>query len=115
MEVVGANGQEVPPGMQLIPLPWGDDIRPLPILTEYAPPDELINAGKAIISKLNMKRGFNPDNYENPTLQKHYKVLQATALNQTDMDIDDKTLPKTQQIYDVSFLFYIHRCLSSLL
>ncbi|KAH7049058.1 SPOC like C-terminal domain-containing protein [Linnemannia elongata] len=108
MEVVGANGQEVPPGMQLVPLPWGDDIRPLPIMTEYTPPDELINAGKAIISKLNMKRGFHPDNYENPTLQKHYKVLQATALNQTDMDIDDKTLPKTQQIYDRAGAYIQH-------
>ena len=37
MEVVGANGQEVPPGMQLVTLPWGDEIRPLPIMTEYVP------------------------------------------------------------------------------
>ncbi|KAK3842166.1 MAG: SPOC like C-terminal domain-containing protein [Linnemannia gamsii] len=108
MEVVGENGQEVPPGLQLVPLPWGDDIRPLPIFTEYTPPDELINAGKAIISKLNMKRGFHPDNYENPALQKHYKVLQATALNQTDMDIDDKTLPKTTQIYERAGAYIQH-------
>ncbi|KAF9130438.1 X-ray repair cross-complementing protein 6 [Mortierella sp. 14UC] len=108
MEVMGPNGQEVPPGMQLVPLPWGDDIRPLPILTEYTPPDELINAGKAIISKLNMKRGFHPDNYENPALQKHYKVLQATAMNQTDMEIDDKTLPKTTQIYERAGAYIQH-------
>ncbi|KAF9096528.1 X-ray repair cross-complementing protein 6 [Mortierella sp. AD031] len=108
MEVVGPNGQEVPPGMQLVPLPWGDDIRPLPILTEYTPPDELINAGKAIISKLNMKKGFHPDNYENPSLQKHYKVLQATALNQSDMDIDDKTLPKTEQIHNRAGAYIQH-------
>ncbi|KAF9931124.1 X-ray repair cross-complementing protein 6 [Linnemannia zychae] len=94
MEVVGSNGQEVPPGMQLIPLPWASD--------------ELINAGKAIISKLHMKRGFHPDNYENPSLQKHYKVLQATALNQNDMDIDDKTLPKTQQIYERAGAYIQH-------
>ena len=35
-------------------------------------------------------------------LQKHYKVLQATALNQRDMDIDDKTLPKTENMHVVS-------------
>lgn len=94
---------------------------------------ELIEAAKAIISKLNMKKGFKPDNYENPSeylengqgldikwlliidsllyylfvskaLQKHYKVLQATALNQQDMDIDDKTLPKTKQMHEVKCL-----------
>ncbi|KAG0238181.1 X-ray repair cross-complementing protein 6 [Mortierella sp. GBA43] len=99
LEVVGSNGQEQPPGFQLIPLPWADDIRQLPIETDYTPSTELIDAAKAIISKLNMKKGFHPDNYENPTLQKHYKVLQATALNQRDMDIDDKTLPKTEQMH----------------
>ncbi|KAG0045857.1 X-ray repair cross-complementing protein 6 [Gryganskiella cystojenkinii] len=99
LEVVSEHGQDVPPGFQLIPLPWADDLRPLPIQAEYRPPEDLINAAKAIISKLNMKKGFVPDNYENPTLQKHYKVLQATALNQQDMDIDDKTLPKTEQMH----------------
>ncbi|KAI1319829.1 X-ray repair cross-complementing protein 6 [Mortierella claussenii] len=99
LEVVSENGQEQPPGFQLIPLPWADDIRPLPIQTDYTPPTELIDAAKAVISKLNMKKGFQPDNYENPSLQKHYKVLQATALNQRDMDIDDKTLPKTEQMH----------------
>ncbi|KAG0369940.1 SPOC like C-terminal domain-containing protein [Gamsiella multidivaricata] len=99
LEVVGSNGQEQPPGLQLIPLPWADDIRPLPIQTDFTPPTDLIDAAKAFISKLNMKKGFNPDNYENPSLQKHYKVLQATALNQPDMDIDDKTLPKTEQMH----------------
>ncbi|KAG0296956.1 X-ray repair cross-complementing protein 6 [Dissophora globulifera] len=99
LEVVGPNGQEQPPGLQLIPLPWVDDIRPLPIQTDYTPPTELIDAAKAIIAKLNMKKGFQPDNYENPSLQKHFKVLQATALNQRDMDIDDKSLPKTEQMF----------------
>ncbi|ORZ22807.1 SPOC like C-terminal domain-containing protein [Lobosporangium transversale] len=99
LEVVSENGQEQPPGFQLIQLPWADDIRPLPIQTDYTPPMELIDAAKGIISKLNMKKGFQPDNYENPSLQKHYKVLQATALNQLDMDIDDKTLPKTEQMH----------------
>ncbi|KAF9090607.1 X-ray repair cross-complementing protein 6 [Mortierella sp. AM989] len=99
LEITNENGQEQPPGFQLIPLPWADDIRPLPIQTEYNPPSELIDAAKAIITKLNMKKGFRPDNYENPSLQKHYKVLQATALNQPDTDIDDKTLPKTEQMH----------------
>ncbi|KAI8598353.1 SPOC like C-terminal domain-containing protein [Dissophora ornata] len=98
LEVVNANGQEQPPGFQLFPLPWADDIRPLPIQTDYTPPTELIDAAKAIVTKLNMKKGYKPDNYENPSLQKHYKVLQATALNQRDMDIDDKTLPKTESM-----------------
>ncbi|KAF9431936.1 X-ray repair cross-complementing protein 6 [Entomortierella beljakovae] len=99
MEIVSEEGQEQPPGFQLIPLPWADDIRPLPIETEYNPSSELVDAAKAFITKLNMKKGFRPDNYENPSLQKHYKVLQATALNQRDMDIDDKTLPKTEQMH----------------
>ncbi|KAF8979016.1 X-ray repair cross-complementing protein 6 [Entomortierella lignicola] len=100
LEIVGTSGQEQPPGFQLIPLPWADDLRPLPIQTEYNPPSELIDSAKAIITKLNMKKGFRPENYENPSLQKHFKVLQATALNQRDMDIDDKTLPKTEQMHE---------------
>lgn len=32
-------------------------------------------------------------------LQKHYKVLQATALDRPDTDIEDKTLPKTEQMH----------------
>ncbi|KAG0267084.1 X-ray repair cross-complementing protein 6 [Mortierella polycephala] len=99
VETVGPNGQERPPGFQLVPLPWADDLRPLPIQSDYLPPDELMDAAKPFIKKLSMKKGFHPDNYENPTLQKHYKVLQATALNQRDMDIDDKTLPKTEQMH----------------
>ncbi|KAG0207556.1 X-ray repair cross-complementing protein 6 [Mortierella sp. GBA30] len=99
LEVVGSNGQEQPPGFHLIPLPWADDIRPLPIETDFRAPDELKDAALHVISLLNMKKGFLPDNYENPALQKHYKVLQATALNQRDMDIDDKTLPKTEQMH----------------
>ncbi|KAF9967257.1 X-ray repair cross-complementing protein 6 [Mortierella alpina] len=99
LEIIGSNGQEQPPGLQLIPLPWADDIRPLPIETGFEAPDELKDAALNVISLLNMKKGFLPDNYENPSLQKHYKVLQATALNQRDMDIDDKTLPKTEQMH----------------
>lgn len=99
LEIIGSNGQEQPPGLQLIPLPWADDIRQLPIETDFTPSTELIDAAKALVAKLNMKKGFHPDNYENPSLQKHYKVLQATALNQQDTDIDDKTLPKTEQMH----------------
>ncbi|KAF9977627.1 X-ray repair cross-complementing protein 6 [Actinomortierella ambigua] len=99
VEVTGPNGQEHPPGFQLIPLPWKDDLRPLHVETEYSPPEDVVNACKAIISKLNVKRGFKPENYENPALQKHYKVLQATALDQQDQEIDDQTLPHTEKIF----------------
>ncbi|KAG0268258.1 X-ray repair cross-complementing protein 6 [Actinomortierella ambigua] len=99
VEITGPNGQEHPPGFQLIPLPWRDDLRPLHVEIEYSPPEEVTNACKAIISKLNVKKGYRPENYENPALQKHYKVLQATALDQQDQEIDDQTLPHTEQIY----------------
>ncbi|KAF9374594.1 X-ray repair cross-complementing protein 6 [Podila verticillata] len=99
LEVIGAEGQEQPPGFQVYPLPWADDIRQMPMQSEYTPPTDLVDAAKAIISKLNMKKGFNPLNYENPTLQKHFKVLQATALDRPDTDIEDKTLPKTEQMH----------------
>ncbi|KAF9212766.1 X-ray repair cross-complementing protein 6 [Podila verticillata] len=99
LEVIGAEGQVQPPGFQVYPLPWADDIRQMPMQSEYTPPTDLVDAAKAIISKLNMKKGFNPLNYENPTLQKHFKVLQATALDRPDTDIEDKTLPKTEQMH----------------
>ncbi|KAG0244418.1 X-ray repair cross-complementing protein 6 [Actinomortierella wolfii] len=98
-EVVGPDGQEQPPGFQLVPLPWKDDVRPLHVETEYSPSEDVINAYKAVISKLNVKRGYRPENYENPALQKHYKVLQATALDQQDQDIEDQTLPHNEQIF----------------
>ncbi|KAG0031071.1 X-ray repair cross-complementing protein 6 [Podila clonocystis] len=99
LEVRSPEFQIQPPGFQVYPLPWADDIRSMPMQSEYTPPTDLVDAAKAFISKLNMKKGFDPLNYENPSLQKHYKVLQATALDRPDTDIEDKTLPKTEQMH----------------
>ncbi|RGB41065.1 putative yku70 protein, partial [Rhizophagus diaphanus] len=59
--------QIFPPGFNMIPLPFADDIRPLPPHAEITPaPDEMIDILKPIVDKLHMKGGFDPNKFNNP-------------------------------------------------
>jgi ATP-dependent DNA helicase 2 subunit 1 len=108
-----------PQGLHIIPLPFADDIRQNPPSTRETTlraPDELVDAMRPMIRKwaplyrsnayspateqLNLPKGiYDPSRYPNPSLQWHYRILQALAL---DEDIpskpEDKTIPKHRQI-----------------
>ncbi|KAL4981175.1 SPOC like C-terminal domain-containing protein [Aspergillus desertorum] len=100
-EKLDGNGvQKMPPGMWIIPLPFADDVRQNPEATLQVAPEPLIDRMRTVIQQLQLPKGvYDPQKYPNPSLQWHYRILQALAL---DEDVpekpDDKTLPKYRQI-----------------
>ena len=112
-------------GLHLIPLPFADDVRQNPPSTRADPvraPDELVDAMRPVIRKfcdlpscirliwaeqlmketeqLNLPKGiYDPSKYPNPSLQWHYRILQALALDdEIPEKPEDKTIPKYRQI-----------------
>ncbi|RIA89531.1 SPOC like C-terminal domain-containing protein [Glomus cerebriforme] len=90
--------QVFPPGFNMIPLPFADDIRPLPPHAEISPaPDEMIDILKPIVDKLHMKGGFDPNRFNNPELERFYDVLQALAFDkEVPSHITDSTRGTTR-------------------
>ncbi|GBG74920.1 hypothetical protein CBR_g19434 [Chara braunii] len=98
-EVVDEAGQLTPPGMQMIYLPYCDDIRyPEKISADGDKPsaraaDDQISRAMTMIQKLNLT-DFSMQGIHNPGLQRHYAVLEACALQEdTVSDFKDDTLP----------------------
>ncbi|KAK6361558.1 ATP-dependent DNA helicase II subunit 1 [Orbilia blumenaviensis] len=88
-----------PQGMFLIPLPFVDDIRQNPEIPHIVAPNHLIDRMQDVIRQLHMPRGYIPEKYPNPALQKHYKVLEAIALEEElPEEFEDKTEPKYKNI-----------------
>ncbi|KAF7128743.1 hypothetical protein CNMCM5793_003594 [Aspergillus hiratsukae] len=100
-EKIDENGiQKFPPGMWIIPLPYADDVRQNPETTLNVAPESLIDQMRTIVQQLQLpKATYEPQKYPNPSLQWHYRILQALAL---DEDLpekpEDKTIPKYRQI-----------------
>ncbi|KAL2361154.1 ATP-dependent DNA helicase II subunit 1 [Blastomyces dermatitidis] len=95
------DGEEIiPQGMWILPLPFADDIRQNPETNLITAPDELVDKMRTVIQLLQLpKAQYDPQKYPNPSLQWHYRILQALAL---DEDLpeqpEDKTIPKYRQI-----------------
>lgn len=92
--------QEAPPGLWIIPLPFADDIRQNPETTLVRSPDSLVDLMRTVIQQLQLPKAiYDPKRYPNPSLQWHYRVLQALALEEDFPDKpEDKTIPKYRQI-----------------
>ncbi|KAE8154140.1 ATP-dependent DNA helicase II subunit 1 [Aspergillus avenaceus] len=93
--------QRVPPGMWIIPLPFADDVRQNPETTLNVAPEPLIDQMRCVVQQLQLPKAvYDPLKYPNPSLQWHYRILQALAL---DEDLpekpEDKTLPRYRQIH----------------
>lgn len=92
------------PGFNMIILPFADDIRHLRFNEDEngeanVASHEQIDKAKALITKLVLPGGFNPDSFDNPVLQNHYANLQALALDQEiDGQLEDCTLPAYDRI-----------------
>jgi len=79
-----------PCGMHLVFLPYADDIRKLTVpRTQCAEPD-LIKKAKVVVKALSIN--FTGQTICNPSLQKHYNVLQALALDEEDAEEHDDEL-----------------------
>ncbi|OCT50718.1 ATP-dependent DNA helicase II subunit 1 [Cladophialophora carrionii] len=99
----GVSATGAPQGLHLIPLPFADDVRQNPPSTHEIPvraPDELVDAMRPIVQQLNLPKGiYDPSKYPNPSLQWHYRILQALALDdEIPEKPEDKTIPKYRQI-----------------
>ncbi|KQK20547.1 hypothetical protein BRADI_1g55250v3 [Brachypodium distachyon] len=97
-EVISSGGQNEPPGMHMIYLPYSDDVRyPEEVhLTSGDAPrgtDEQIKKASNLLRRTELKN-FSVHDFANPALQKHYGILEALALGEDEMpDIKDETLP----------------------
>lgn len=96
-EKVDGDGNQVdPPGFQMVILPYADEIRPIPpTVSNIAVEDSAREAAKAIIEKLMIKGGYDPMNYDNPSLSNYKNMIQRIALD-SQKGIEqpvDNTLP----------------------
>ncbi|KAF7837085.1 ATP-dependent DNA helicase 2 subunit KU70 [Senna tora] len=98
-EVIRSGGQIEPPGMHMIYLPYADDIRDIEehilVKKEVVPKatDDQIKKASALIKRVDLK-DFSICQLSNPALQRHYAVLQALALEESEIpEIEDETLP----------------------
>ncbi|QQK43190.1 Ku seventy [Penicillium digitatum] len=101
-EKIDENGvQKIPPGMWIIPLPFADDVRQNPESTVNRAGDALNDAMRDVVRQLQLPKAvYEPSKYPNPSLQWHYRILQAIALDEDFPESpDDKTVPKYRQIH----------------
>lgn len=91
----------LPAGMWLYTLPFVDDLR------DIKPPEEMVSSSdelrtqmRTIVQQLQLPKAmYNPTKYPNPSLQWHYRILQAIALeNEVPEKAEDATLPKFKAI-----------------
>lgn len=92
--------QTHPPGLWISPLPFADDVRQNPETQLIRAPDRLVDLMRDVIQQLQLPKAiYDPSRYSNPSLQWHYRILQALALEEDLPEKpEDKTLPKWRQI-----------------
>uniref|UniRef100_A0A8C5N8V2 DNA helicase n=1 Tax=Gouania willdenowi TaxID=441366 RepID=A0A8C5N8V2_GOUWI len=95
-EVDDAKVQINPPGFNVIYLPYADDVRTLDLPRCTSASQEQVDKMKDIVTKLRFK--YN-DAFENPVIQKHYRNLEALALDMmAPEEVEDLIMPKVEQI-----------------
>jgi len=101
-EKLGEGGEQViPPGLWVIPLPYADDIRQKPEMNKLIrASDDLVDKMRQIMQQLQLPKAvYDPSRYPNPSLQWHYRILQAMALEENLPEHpEDKSVPKFRQI-----------------
>ncbi|CAI8018050.1 X-ray repair cross-complementing protein 5 [Geodia barretti] len=97
-ENLGENNLQVEsPGFHVVFLPFAEDFRTLHFEESTKANTEQIDKAKDIIKKLTFK--YQPDSFENPVLQKHYRYLEAIALEHDEVEqVTDLTEPDIERI-----------------
>ena len=93
--------QVIPAGLWLYPLPFADDTRQPPeVPNRIVAPDVLVDEMRKVVQQLQLPKAiYDHSKYPNPSLQWHYRILQALALDEELPDKpEDKTEPKFRQI-----------------
>ena len=91
----------LPAGLWIYPIPFVDDLREIKPPGELArSSDELKNQMRTIVQQLQLPKAmYNPMKYPNPSLQWHYRILQALALeDEVPEKAEDATQPKFKAI-----------------
>ncbi|KAI9305696.1 SPOC like C-terminal domain-containing protein [Cunninghamella echinulata] len=98
-ESLGDDGTQLtPPGFQMVALPYADDIRSMPIESTPQATDYQVDFMKKMMNKLFIQGKYDPQAFENPSLQRHYATLQAIALDEPIEETIDKTIPQFENI-----------------
>jgi len=97
-EEIDEHGLQLkPPGFHVVYLPYADDIRKVKIEEHPKAEEQQIDKMKEIIDKL--KFTYTPDAFENPSLQKFYRCLEAFALDRDEVEeFKDLTEPDVERI-----------------
>ena len=97
---------QTPPGLNMIVLPWADDIRSNSEILSKNPKEmpkiseEQSELAKKLIKKMNIS--FDCRAFENVELQKFYSTLQALALEETNAEpVEDSIQPHTEGLEKV--------------
>lgn len=86
-----------PPGFHVIYLPFADDFRKVKFEEQPKAGSEQVEKAKEMIKK--MKFTFNSENFENPSLQKYWRNIEALALDRTaPEEVEDFTLPDDERM-----------------
>ncbi|XP_069766134.1 X-ray repair cross-complementing protein 6 isoform X2 [Narcine bancroftii] len=84
-------------GFHLMTLPFADDIRKIRLAEKVVADQDQIESMKKVVQKLKFK--YRPESFENPVIQKHFRNLEALALNRMEPEeMEDLTLPKNDEI-----------------
>eukprot|EP00271_Cylindrocystis_brebissonii_P013166 TRINITY_DN32781_c0_g1_i1.p1 TRINITY_DN32781_c0_g1~~TRINITY_DN32781_c0_g1_i1.p1 ORF type:complete len:644 (+),score=134.74 TRINITY_DN32781_c0_g1_i1:202-2133(+) len=100
------NGVQLePPGFQLIPLPFFDDVRLAeeyhPWISGNAPRASYAQVAQAseLLRQFQLEEDFSLFQLQNPALQAHYAVLQAQALDEQELlQEEDVTMPNYERL-----------------
>ncbi|KAF0975894.1 hypothetical protein FDP41_005221 [Naegleria fowleri] len=85
------HSQIIPPGFQIIFLPYADGIRkPQQFEIQSKPSDKHVQLAKKLAKK--MQINFNSSFFNNPSLQQFYQSLQALALEHSEVEQIEDTL-----------------------
>lgn len=96
-EIDEGNVQTTPPGFNVIYLPFADDLRTLDPPQCPTASQTQVDKMKQIISKLSFR--YRCEAFENPVIQKHYRNLEALALDMMDPEeVEDLIMPKVDQM-----------------
>lgn len=90
----------LPAGLWLFPLPFADDVRSVDLDSGPRSSDDLTDGMREVVKLLQLPKGFyNPAKYPNPSLQWHYRIVQAMALEEDIPEHpEDATVPKYKQM-----------------
>ena len=90
------GAQLQPSGFHLIILPYQNEIRKLEVeqdFEEATPSDEAVIAARKMVQTFTTD--FDPHEFQNPSLQKHFRTLQAYALENNEVlaEFEDNVVP----------------------